>query len=539
MPHVLDTKWWGWGSRDRSFRFPAPSALWKFLGQKLGPLSAHPPIGSLHEISLPPSRLDADVVVELQTITGEDGASTDAHEHAVHSLGKSYPDLIRMRQGEIPRPTDAVVYPNSEAQVESILKLAQERRWRIIPLGGGTSVVGGVEPGADSRPAVTIDLGKLNRITAIDTESRLATAQCGILGPPLEEQLNAAGFTLGRFPQSFQFSTLGGWVATRSAGQSSTKYGKIEDIVRSLRLATPMGIIETAPTPAAATGPDLLQMLVGSEGALGIITEATVKLSPLPRHRRFPCFLFHSFEEGVAAVRKLMQTNVRPTIVRLSDEDESEMAAVLGGLTTGVKNRLSRWWIERKGFPYSGTALFILGFEAPGGKWERTLLENNVEAAKEMMKRNGGLFIGERPGKRWHKKRFTHPYFRDCLLDRGMMVDTLETATTWQNLMTLHSAVKQTLLAAIEHDGESPLVLTHLSHAYEDGASLYYTFMARQKPGQDRWTSWMARPPRYGRSETANSSRLGSCGVSAVRTRCPHEHSDPRSPTPFPLAHKH
>ena len=171
MPHVLDTKWWGWGSRDESSRFPAPSALWKFLDQKLGPLSAHPPIGSLDEIYLPPSRLDADDVVELQTITGEDGVSIEAHERAVHSLGKSYPDLIRMRQGEIPRPTDAVVYPQSEAQVESILKLSQERRWRIIPFGGGTSVVGGVEPGADSRPAITVDLEKLNRVTAIDTVS--------------------------------------------------------------------------------------------------------------------------------------------------------------------------------------------------------------------------------------------------------------------------------------------------------------------------------------------------------------------------------
>ncbi|MDZ7290698.1 MAG: glycerol-3-phosphate dehydrogenase [candidate division KSB1 bacterium] len=485
MPSIPEIKWSGWGRSDKSYHLPAASAFWNFLTQKLGPLSSNPAIDSLDRITLRPSRLADHDVKLLQNIAGEKNVSAHPYDRVVHSLGKSYPDLIRIRQGHIAHPTDVVVYPETEAQIEAILKLAREKDWIVIPFGGGTSVVGGVEPPADSRKVITHDLRRLNKILSIDSESMLATIQCGILGPELERQLNAAGYSLGHFPQSFEFSTLGGWIATRSAGQYSTQYGKIEDMVCSLRVITPTGTIQTPQVPAAAAGSDLVQMLIGSEGNYGIITQATVKLHPLPRYRKFPSFLFHSFEEGVIAARQLLQMGIRPTLLRLSDETETEMGAMLGGLTRGIKNRLGKWWIEKKGFSFLRSAVLILGFEAGAGKAARTLLEAELQIAKEVMKQNGGLFIGQSAGKSWHKKRFELPYLRDLLLDRAVMVDTLETATTWQNLLTLHRAVKQSLVQAIEAEQEKALVLTHLSHAYPDGASLYYTFFARQKPAQE------------------------------------------------------
>src|SRR5574341_1285818 len=309
--------------------------------------------------------------------------------------------------------------------------------------------------------------------------------QCGIVGPALEKQLNAAGYSLGHFPQSFEFSTLGGWMATRSAGQYSTRYGKIEDMVCSLRVITPTGAIQTPQVPAAAAGSDIAQMLIGSEGSYGIITQATVKLHPLPRYRKFPSFLFHSFEEGMLAARQLLQMGLRPTVLRLSDEDETEMGAILGGLTRGLKNRLGKWWIEKKGFSFTRSAVLILGFESGAGKPARALLQDELQIVKEVTKQNGGLYIGQSAGKSWHKKRIELPYLRDLLLDRAVMVDTLETATTWQNLLTLHRAVKQSLAQAIEAEREKALVLAHLSHAYSDGASLYYTFFSRQKKGEE------------------------------------------------------
>ncbi|MFQ5864634.1 MAG: glycerol-3-phosphate dehydrogenase [bacterium] len=421
----------------------------------------------------------------LHNIVGEKNVTTQAYERAVHSLGKSYRDLIRIRQGNVPNPTDVVVYPKTESQIEAILKWARKQDCIVIPFGGGTSVVGGIEPPADVRPVVTLDLRRLNKLLQIDAESRLATVQCGVLGPELETQLNAAGYTLGHFPQSFEFSTLGGWIATRSAGQYSTKYGKIEDMVCSLTVMTPTGVIRTPLVPAASAGSDLVQMLIGSEGSYGIITQATVKLHPLPGYREFPSFLFHCFEEGMWAVQHLLRIGVRPAVLRLSDEDETEMSALLGGLTFGLKKHLGKWWIEKKGFSFSRSALLILGFEAANEKSARTLLKTELHIAKKAMKQNGGLYIGQRAGKSWYKSRFELPYLRDLLLDHAVMVDTLETATTWQNLMTLHDAVNHSIHQAIEDEHEKALVLTHLSHAYAEGASLYYTFLARQKPRQE------------------------------------------------------
>ncbi|RMD97217.1 MAG: FAD-binding oxidoreductase, partial [Calditrichaeota bacterium] len=298
MPLNDELKWWGWGYKGESFPIPSPQAFWAFLSSRLGEPGHAPRVDNPERIELPASRFSEHELQRLQAVVGEANVSLDHLDRVVHSLGKSYPDLLRLRQGKIQRAPDAVVYPREETQIQRLLQEAQTHRWRVIPFGGGTSVVGGVEPPQGEQPVITLDLRHLNKVLEIDATSGLATVQCGILGPHLEQQLNARGFTLGHFPQSFEFSTLGGWIATRSAGQLSTKYGKIEDLVCSLRVMTPSGTVETALVPAAATGPQVLQMLIGSEGSLGVITRATMRLHPFPHARKFQTFVFRSFAAG-------------------------------------------------------------------------------------------------------------------------------------------------------------------------------------------------------------------------------------------------
>jgi alkyldihydroxyacetonephosphate synthase len=494
MTAAVETKWWGWGHPDKSYALPAPGAFWSFLSEKLGSLGEKPVSGSLDDLSLRRTRLSAGELRLLEGILGAEGVSVRNRDRARYSMGKSYLDLIRIRRGQVPHPTDVVVFPGAEEQVDALLKLARERDWIVVPFGGGTSVVGGVEPPEDGRSVVTVVLQRLNRILAIDADSQLAVVQCGILGPDLERGLNASGYTLGHFPQSFEFSTLGGWIATRAAGHSSTRYGKIEHLVRSLGVLTPEGVITTPEVPAAAAGADLVQMLTGSEGAYGIITRATLKLHPLPRQRAFSSFLFPSFEAGVSAARQLLQAEIEPSVLRLSDEEETAAGAVLGGMTVGLKARLGSWWIARKGLSFSSSALLVLIFESSGRRLARDRLGRELRAAREIAARNGGLFIRGGAARSWYRRRFELPYFRDLLLDRAVMIDTLETATTWRNLMSLHRAVRFRLGSAMEEQGEKGLVLSHLSHAYPDGASLYYTFLARQREGrEEEQYEWVKR----------------------------------------------
>jgi alkyldihydroxyacetonephosphate synthase len=295
----------------------------------------------------------------------------------------------------------------------------------------------------------------------------------------LERELNAHGFTLGHFPQSFEFSTLGGWVATRSAGQNSTKYGKIEQMVVSLRLVSPTGVLDSPIVPADAAGPSLRQCLIGSEGTLGVITQAVVRLHPLPQSRAFAAYLFPDFAAGVNAVKEMLQADLRPAVMRLSDPQETAMALLLAeSHRPSLKERLGHLYVKLRGFDLQNGALLLLIFEGP---------HSLVTVAKKEAHRyaRSGLYLGSRPGRNWMKERFRHPYIRDDLLDRSVMVDTLETAAPWQKLPELYAAVRQALSDSILATAPGALVFGHLSHGYPDGASLYYTFMARQQPGQE------------------------------------------------------
>jgi alkyldihydroxyacetonephosphate synthase len=455
----MPMKWWGWGEEGETFPLPDPEGFWTYARQRLGETGESRRIDSLEAVDVRPSRLEGRDVEALRRAAGEGAVVTDAAARAVYSFGRGYCDLVRLRQGDVANPTDAVVWPETEEQIAAILDLAVARDIAVIPFGGGTSVVGGLEPVAD-RPCVTLHLGRMRRILAVDTVADTVTAQAGILGPALEQQLNARGFTLGHFPQSFQYSSLGGWIATRSAGQKSTLYGKIEERLHSLRLVYPGGYLSTPEVPAAAAGPDLNQAVAGSEGVLGVITHATMRLAPLPEQRDFRGYLFQSFHEGIEACRQLVHCELRPAVLRLSDEPETETTIAMRAPSAAVR-----------------AALLIVGFEGSerevGWGWEQ---------AEPVLGQHGGQSLGRGPGEAWDRSRYDAPYLRDLLLDHGIMADTLETATTWGHYLDLYRAVREAMAAAL---GERGHVMAHLSHSYSDGGSIYYTFLAPQERGNE------------------------------------------------------
>jgi len=487
-----DLRWWGWGTLDRAFSLEGRPRFWPTLRAWLGlpdELAERPPV-PLEEIDLRPPRLDDPVLASLRRLLGEEAVRTDRRARVEHACGKAYRDLVRVRAGVVPNPPDAVVYPADEGQVAALLAWAADRDIAVIPFGGGSTVLGAVEPEPGDRLTVTLDLARLDRLVSLDRTSWTACIQAGARGPEVEAELNVRGFTLGHFPQSFEFSTLGGWIATRSAGQTSTGYGKIEDMTQAVRLVTPAGIVETRDTPATATGPSLLQVLVGSEGAYGVITEATMRIRPWPQVQDYRGFLFHSLEDGVAALRDLMQHGPCPTIARLSDAEETAGFAMMAHEHHGVRalaDRALEGYLARKGYSLTGGSCFLLlGYDGQRGQvralWKR---------ASVVCCDHGGLPLGRAAGESWKRDRFAHPYLRDTLLGVGVMVDTLETATSWSNLLHLYEEMTTAIRAAIQATGGGPgYVMTHISHVYEWGGSLYTTFLGRQAPGREIEQWW-------------------------------------------------
>jgi len=487
---IPDLRWWGWGTFDQDYSLEGRPAFWPTLREWLElPDEAieHeiPPV-SLDEISLRPPRLDDPVLSSVHKLLGDGVVRTDKRARVEHAYGKSYRDLIRIRAGHIPNPPDAVVYPIDQGQVVSLLAWAADRDVAVVPFGGGSTVLGGVEPPLGNSPVITLDLARLDHVLSVDPASHTARVQAGATGPEVEAQLNEHGFTLGHFPQSFEFSTVGGWIATRAAGQNSIGYGKIEALTQAVRVVTPVGIIETKDTPATAAGPSLLDLLIGSEGTYGVITEATMRLRPLPTVRDYRGILFHNLEDGVAAFRDLMQSpDLHPAIIRLSDVPETAAQAVLSHEHHGLRrvaDRLIEWYLNTQEYELTaGTTLMLLGFDGDA-RWTR----RQWRLALAICGDHRGLSLGRAVGRSWMRERYAQPYLRDTLLGHGVMVDTLETATTWSNLMHLYESMVSAMKVAITGtDGGPGYVMTHISHAYEHGASLYSTFLGRQVPDPD------------------------------------------------------
>jgi alkyldihydroxyacetonephosphate synthase len=475
-------RWWGWGEDGHAG--PLPEHALALLRDELGldPAAGSPPV-ALEEVRLPQSRLSQAVRERLAREVGEQHVLDDRAARVGHAAGRSYPDLVRLRTGNLAAAPDAVVEPGSAEQVAAVLAACAEARVAVVPFGGGTSVVGGVDPVADGFPAVvSMDLRRLDQVMGVDRVSLTATLGGGLFGPEAERRLAADGVTLGHFPQSFEYSTVGGWVATRSAGQASTGHGRIDELVEGVRLVAPAGEVGSRPVPASAAGPDLRELLVGSEGVLGVICEATLRVRALPSARRYEGWSFRSFAEGWEALRVMEQADGSPDVVRLSDEQETRLSMALAA-TGSAAERAGRAYLRMRG--HEGGCLAIMGFEGDEDDVERRRLHTGG-----LLRAGGGLQLGRRPGEAWLRGRYHGPYLRDTLLDHGGFVETLETATSWSNLPVLYAAVGDALRSSLSELGTPPLIMCHVSHLYRSGASLYFTFLARQQ--DDPLAQWRA-----------------------------------------------
>ncbi|MEA2207812.1 MAG: alkyldihydroxyacetonephosphate synthase [Solirubrobacteraceae bacterium] len=504
-------RWWGWGEEGRA---PAlgPAAL-SFLADTLELAPRPSPPVALSHVVLAPSRLTDRAGAQLREVVG-DGAVRDDHgERVLHAAGKGYPDLVRLRAGTPDGAPDVVVLPGSAEQVAAVLALCARESLAVVPFGGGTSVVGGVAPYAGSHAGVVcLDTARLDDVVELDRESQTVTVGGGMRAPALERSLARHGLTLGHYPQSFEYVSLGGCAATRSAGQASSGYGAIERMVVGLRMTAPAGEIELPPMPASAAGPSLRQTLVGSEGTLGVITELSLRVRAAPGEQIYEGVFFEDLSAGVQALRALAQHGAAPDVARLSDEPETRMSLALAG-SGGLKGALGRLYLGARG--YRDGCLAILGFE--GGQEE---VGERRRRALALVRAHGGLAVGRSPGEAWRHGRFAAPYLRDELLTLGVMVETLETATQWSNLLRLHGAVSEAINRALRDGGTPGLVMCHVSHLYETGASLYFTFLARQRE-EDPIDQWLA------------VKRVAGDAIVAAGGTITHHHAVGRDHTPW------
>ena len=468
MPTEL--KWWGWGAADH--RAQVPEATRSALASELGiePGDASEPV-SLEQLALPPARPIPEAV---RAAAGERGLLTADEDRVRRAAGRSYPDLVRLRSGKLELAPDAVALPRSSEQVAALLAACAEAGVAVVPFGGGSSVVGGLDAVAGSHSAViALDLAGL-RDVEIDRTSLTARLGPGLRGPDAEEALGGLGATLGHFPQSYEQATIGGYAATRSAGQASTGYGRFDEMVTAVELTAPTGSLRTLQIPHTATGPSLRQLVLGSEGTLGVITEVSCRVRPTPEERLYEGWIASDFASGAEILRELAQHHEAPDILRLSDEEESRVSLELSGSEGMQKRALDAYLSLRR---RRGGCLIICGYEG-----ERESVQRRRSLGARRLRAGGAAPLGRRAGASWEKARFEGPYLRDELLGLGVFVETLETAHTWSRLHELYAAVGDALRGAL---GSASIVMCHVSHAYEDGASLYYTFLTRARRGEE------------------------------------------------------
>ncbi|MHC9297155.1 FAD-binding oxidoreductase [Mycobacterium sp. LTG2003] len=454
-------KWNAWG--DPQAAKPLSDGIRALLQQALGVEPTSAPELTPEQVRLRPSSLGPDDRKGLAAIVGSAHCRVDDTSRLLHAGGKSTLDLLRRKDSGVQDAPDAVVLPGGEDEVAELLRYCTEHRIAVVPFGGGTSVVGGLDPLRGGFTAVvSLDLRRLNALHGIDVISGEAELGAGVTGPDAEKLLGAQGFSLGHFPQSFQYATIGGFAATRSSGQDSAGYGRFDDMVRGLRVVTPAGVLDLGRAPASAAGPDLRQLIVGSEGVFGVITRVRVRVHPLPESTRYEAWSFPDFTTGAEALRAVTQTGTGPTVIRLSDEAE-----------TGVNLATTESIGEQK---ITGGCLAITVFEGTAAHTESRHAETRA-----LLQQHGGTSLGEAPAKAWEHGRFGAPYLRDSLLAAGALCETLETATNWSNIAALKDAVTHALTTSLGESGTPALVLCHISHVYPTGASLYFTVVAAQR----------------------------------------------------------
>lgn len=467
-----DAKWWGWGNPEVEPALDEDALA--VLRERIGELEPWPLARELGEFQLPPAETLPRALVEA---VGEANVFSGDEDRLRHATGRGYVDLARLRSGALEKAPDAVVLPPDPEALRRVLEVCAAEGVAVVPFGGGTSVVGGVEPlrGSHQR-LISLDLSALREV-AVDRRSLTARLGAGLRGPEAEAALAQEGLTLGHFPQSFEYATIGGFAATRSAGQASSGYGRFDALVSAVRLLAPAGELATLETPHSAAGPALRELIVGSEGTLGVIPEVTVRVRPAPAVRRYEAWMAESFEAGSEIVRALAQGPGLPTIVRVSDEEETAGTLALSGPRRTAGRLFDRYLGLRR---RRDGALMIIGYEGD----EESVARRRALTVRAL-RAGGAAYLGQAAGRSWEHGRYQGPYLRDTLMEMGAMVETLETSHTWSRFGELHEAVGAAIRGALEGQGTAGLVFCHLSHAYADGASLYFTFISRARRGAE------------------------------------------------------
>ena len=452
--------WNAWGDPDLAK--PLSAGIRSLLEQALGITGEETPPPGIEEVRLTPSALSEEHRAGLAAIVGEHHLRTGDRDRLLHAGGKSTPDLLRRREMQQDAP-DAILLPGTDDEVAAILDYCTRQRIAVVPFGGGTSVVGGLDPiRGEFGAVVTLDLRRFDALHWLDEVSGEAELGAGLPGPEAERLLGERGFSLGHFPQSFRFATLGGFAATRSSGQNSAGYGRFNDMLRGIRVITPAGVLDVGRAPASAAGPDLRELFAGSEGTFGVITRVRVRVHPVPESVRYEAWSFPDFAIGAAALRAAVQTGTGPTVLRLSDEVET-------GINLATTHSIGEQTV-------TGGCLAITVFEGTPAHAESRHAETSA-----LLAAHGGTSLGEAPARAWEQGRFDAPYLRDSLITAGALCETLETATSWSNVPALKAAVTDALTTALTASGTAALVMCHISHLYPTGASLYFTVVAAQR----------------------------------------------------------
>jgi alkyldihydroxyacetonephosphate synthase len=471
----MTSSWTTWS--DEHIELPPAAAA--MLQRELGPLQPPAAATAVADARVPSSQLPPSVRTRLVGVVGAEGVRDDDESRARHAGGQAYQDVVRRRHGDAAEAPDAVVLPGDADQVAAVLAICSDERIAVVPWGGGTSVVGGLDSiRGGSLALVALDLSRMNALLAVDSTSMLATFQPGIRTPDAEAALGAHGLTLGHVPQSFARASLGGYVVTRSAGQASTGVGRIDDLLAGLRMATPVGELALPALPASAAGPDLRRLVSGSEGTLGVVTELTLRVRRRPDIRRYEGWMLPDWAAGLAVMRRLAQDGPRPDVARLSDPTETTVSLAMSRSGARTRAALDRYLRLRR---VAGGCLLITGYEGSKGD-----VRHRRDGVRDAVRSGGGVALGAAAGRSWEHARFAAPVLRDTLLDTGVLAETLETAATWTTLPGVYDAVRDALTRELGRT----VVGCHVSHLYASGASLYFTVLAAAQSGHEieQWT---------------------------------------------------
>lgn len=474
---VKQQKWWGWGEESLAYRYEDKPKFVPFVKKMVGvditrTVQPIPPFSSL---DVPASQLTDALRERFVEILGDGFVQTDDETRVVHAYGKGVRDLIRIRKGNLGRVPDVVLYPGTQQEVEALVDAAVEADAVVIPFGGGSNIVAALEaePG-ETRQVVSVNMGRLRKVLEIDEVSGLAHIQAGVFGPDMEDQLTQRGWTMGHHPDSFVWSTLGGWIATRSSGMQSDKYGDIADIVRGVTMVMPGQVLQLRPLPSSSSGPSVREMVLGSEGRLGIITSVWVNVHRLPEAREIQAYFFPTYEDGLKACQQIVESDAAVMMARVSDPVETQYIMANGkksGKVSSLANKAIQALMVRKGWDLENIAMSFIGFEGS---------ENHVRYEKglvgKIVRANGGMGVGKGPGSLYDQKKYDTPYIRDFMLDRGLICDVSETTTPWAYAAEIHSKTVARFHETMNEMGVRGVVFCHLSHSYHSGACQYFTF---------------------------------------------------------------